>query len=142
MGTSSEGILKFNKISWVAYNSSNSDLPSNRITALNQEGGKVFIGYDESLSVPGGIIVFDGNEWNSNLFAFEAQRVNEIYIDDEHNKWISTDEGIYFLSNSNVPRVYNAQNSGLKSNSILSIYRHENFVWVATESDGIYKLKL
>ncbi len=142
IGTASRGIYKFNKSQIKNFNEQNSNLPSNGISCMEWDGNWLFVGYDESINSPGGIIAFDGTTWNKNLFMFEANFVREIYIDSENNKWAASNTGIHMLSNSNIINNFTTQNSNIKTNSINSIYRVGDRVWIATEKKGVYKFKL
>lgn len=143
IGTSSTGLYKMIKTNWTNYDVNNSGLPNNRITALVWDLGKLYVGFDESTDNSGGIVIFDGSNWDSNLFGFRAEKVNDIFIDGGNNKWISTDMGIYYFSSSNVPHIYNRNNSGLKSNNIMSVSEdNNNDIWIATADFGVYKFKM
>jgi hypothetical protein len=114
-----EGLLKFDGVNWTVYNTSNSGLPSNDVSAIAIDGqGNKWIG------TGWGLAKFDGVNWtvyktsNSGL---PGDWVWAIAIDGQGNKWIGTDGGGLAKFDGVNWTVYNTSNSGLPSDYITAI---------------------
>ena len=76
--------------------------------------------------------------YNTSNSGILNDNVNSILVDDNNNKWIGTQDGIYMYNGSNWI-VYNTSNSGLPSNDIRFIKQDaEKKLWFAT-NQGICK---
>ncbi len=82
-------------------------------------------------------------EMNTNLEQISID-VNSIAIDKDDSKWIGTSKGLYKLNAGNVlEETYTVENSGLLSDSILSLEIDENeeYLWIGTTM-GLNRLAL
>ncbi|MCF8303634.1 MAG: T9SS type A sorting domain-containing protein [Bacteroidales bacterium] len=88
---------------WVVYNTSNSDLPSDKIESLGFEGTDTWVGtYD------GGVAEFDGANWtvyNSSNSSLPIDRVLSIAING-NDKWFGTTWGLANLDATDTWTVY------------------------------------
>lgn len=85
------GIFSFAQTgSWVVYDVSNSDLPSDKIESLSFNGSGTWAGtYD------GGVAWFDGTNWTTII---SGQHVTDMDIDSNGDLWLSTyTNGVYYL---------------------------------------------
>ena len=98
MGTHENGLVKFDGIHWEAYNTSNSELPSNSVQNVTVEGAN-----NVWMSTEYGLTRFDGDTWktfdtnNSNL---PSNTINSIMIDANTTKWVATDLGLISFAGS------------------------------------------
>ncbi len=87
------GLAMFDGSTWMVYNTSNSDLPSNRIKCITiDDSDYKWIGtsYD-------GLAVFDDRSWtvyNKDNSGLPNNYITSIAIDKAGNKWIGTDGGL------------------------------------------------
>ena len=135
------GLVKFDGVNWTVYDTSNSGLPSPRVTSLAvDEEGNIWIGtipyWNGSTYVGGGIVKFDGVNWtvydttNSGL---PSNFVRTITIDSQGNKWIGTVYGGLAKFDGANWTVYNTSNSGLPYNYVNSIAIDiQGTVWIGT----------
>ena len=127
------GVTKFDGTTWMTYNSSNSGLPDNDITAITiDSNGDKWIG-----TMNGGVAKFNGSTWtvyttsNSGL---PSNSIQDIAIDANGDKWIGTwSNGGVAKFNGSTWTVYTTSNSGLPSNSIRAIAIDTNGdKWIGT----------
>lgn len=124
------GILCFNDTAWSLYNSENSLLPSNYITALAiEESGAKWIG------TYAGLATLDGSEWtlfNAENAGLPSDSISTISIDKYNHKWIGfsftrKEDGHCFGGDGIAKydgqswQFFTEENSGLPSNNIFSI---------------------
>lgn len=86
------GLVKFDGNRWDLFDTKNSGIPSNSITALVADNeGKIWVGTDIGLSV------FDGNTWityDKSNSAIPSLDIRDLAVDAENNIWIGTTEGL------------------------------------------------
>ena len=105
-----DGFTKFDGTHWTHYNTSNSGLPANYVTAIEiDQEGNLWIGTGNNypfgnIDKGGGLVKFDGINWavfdtsNSNL---PSNDITSLLFDDHHNLWIGTEGGgLAILKNS------------------------------------------
>ncbi|HOX79145.1 MAG TPA: two-component regulator propeller domain-containing protein [Bacteroidales bacterium] len=136
------GILCFNDTTWTLYNSENSLLPSNYITALAiEESGAKWIG------TYAGLAKLDGSEWtllNAENSDLPSDSISSISIDKYNHKWIgfsfTNQESGHCFGGDGIAKFndltwqfYTKENSGLPSNNIYSIFIDEfENKWIGT----------
>ena len=114
---------------WLVYNTSNSGLPSNRISAIAiDKSGNKWIGTEG-----GGLVKFDGKNWivyNTLNSGLPVDTINSITIDDLKNIWIAagTNYGRTGIAKFNGAdwTLYNPSNSGLPHCIIKSLNFAQN----------------
>ena len=122
--------------SWEWYNTSNSGLPSDNLTALAVDSSNnIWIGTEEH-----GVTKYDGVDWftyNTSNSGLPSNNINSVLADQSGNLWIGTNNGLAKL-NGNIWEVYNSQNSGLPTNTALNLAL-DSFgkIWGLTQSGGI-----
>lgn len=126
---------------WVAYNKSNSSIPSNFIlnAAIDNEN-IIWIGTDDN-----GFASFNGKEWtnyNKSNSPLPDNRINALYLDKNNNKWIgTTNYGLVKFDGINWT-IYNSANSGLPGDMITAITSDENNnLWIGTYNKGVAVLR-
>ena len=123
------GLVSLDGTDWVVYDTSNSEIPGNYITAIaTEDNGTKWIG------TRFGLAAFDGTNWliydsaNSEL---PSNRVFSIAIDTSGVKWIGTQHGLATID-GNSWSVYTTSNSGLPGNWIGPIAIEDNNTkWLA-----------
>jgi hypothetical protein len=131
------GLAKFDGMNWTVYNTSNSNLPSNYVTAIAIDGqGNKWIGTSE------GLVKFDGKNWtvyNTSNSGLPSDYVTAIAIDGQGNLWVGTSEGLVKFDGTNWTD-FNFSSSGLPNNRItaIAIDRQGN-KWIGTWGEGIVK---
>ncbi len=90
------GLCKFDDVHWTRYDTSNSALPNNYITAIAVDGQQ-----NKWLSTVAGLTKFDGTTWTTypTPNAFQNRIINCISIDNQNNKWVSAHNGIFKFDN-------------------------------------------
>jgi ligand-binding sensor domain-containing protein len=122
------GLAKFDGANWTVYNTSNSGLPSNYVTAIAIDGqGNKWIG------TGGGLAKFDGVNWTVYNWFYSGYPGKTISIDEQGNIWIGTDGGGLAKFDGANWTVYNTSNSGLPSNWVRAIAIDEQGnKWIGT----------
>ena len=69
--------------------------------------------------------------------------VNDINIDSEDNKWVSTSIGFIWYNEQNVSRVFSTFNSLISTDNTKASARDKNgTIWIATYKGGLNKFKV
>lgn len=137
IGTSYNGVAKFDGYNWSVYNVVNSGIINGEVYVISIDNqGNKWIG------TWGGVSKFDGVNWvnynisNSGLAGFS---VYSIFIDRNGNKWFGTNNGVSKFDGTNWT-TYRSENSGLVFNSVTCIIEDkQNNMWFGTMFKGISK---
>jgi len=137
MGTNSTGLIKFADTNWTFYNSSNSGLLDNHITALHiDKYGNKWIG-----TAYNGIFKFDGTAWvnyNNTNSGLPNDLVLEISSDENDNKWIGTLQSGLVVFDGTDWTIYNTSNSDLPNNCVSSIViDRQNNKWIGSSNANL-----
>lgn len=134
-------LAKFDRTNWTVYSASNSNLPSNIVTALAGDGNSMWIGgypyYDRNDHFyRGGVAKFDGAGFTSFEEAgLPSNEVTAIAIDPKGNKWIGTRGAGVAKFDGAKWTVYDKTNSALPTNRIRSLaFDSEGNIWIGTEA--------
>ena len=128
---------------WTIYNTSNSELPENKIKSITMDGkGTIWLG-----TAGDGVVKFDGkNKWqtyNESNSGNPGNHVDSIAIDQNGNIWIATGNGVAKFDGDTTWTVYTTSNSGLpdndtypiaidRSQELSEIRGNEISVWIGT----------
>lgn len=144
LGTANTGIFKFKDgIFGKPYRDSIPGISSNRIstTAISQNGEKWF-GHLPGPGKRGGVSIFNGNSWKSIFIGTDGNLIEDIYVDQLNNKWISTNEGLFQIVGETPLFFYNRNNSLISFSHVKAVVRdNDGLIWVATYGGGLNKLK-
>jgi len=129
------GLVKFDDISWEVYTTENSDLTTNKLTAIAiDDNDTKWIG-----TAGEGLIKIESDKYsiykrdNSGL---SYDYISCLEIDKKGDLWIGTGYGISVFDGDNW-KTFTNRNSPLPSNYIYSIsFEDNNTAWIATNSDG------
>jgi len=104
---------------WNLFDTSNSGLPSNNLTALGVDSSNnIWIGTEAH-----GVTKYDGINWftlNTSNSGLPSNNINSVLADQLGNLWIGTNDGLAKL-NGSIWEVYNSQNSGLPGDLALNL---------------------
>ena len=126
---------------WTAYNTANSGLPYNGVTALViDEQGNAWIGTGKWWAYAGGgLAKFDGTSWTVYNMSNSQLPNNDhvsLSIDAQGNIWSGTENGLSKFDGVNW-MVYKTNNSGMPSNRTgAPAFDAEGNAWIATFSNG------
>jgi len=131
------GIAKFDGLKWTVYNTSNSDIPSNNVTAIAFDHyGNLWVGTDGS-----GLAKFDGTNWtvyNWSTSGSPSGYITDIFVDHSGKVWVGTSSnlagqggGIAVFDGPNFT-VLNSSNSPLPNNEIYQISGNSTSIWIVT----------
>ncbi len=142
MADTSLGVLSFNGTSFTNYPIENYGYPSKSvICSAVSPSGDVWFGCNAFRGVSGGLTYYSGSQFN-NIFLSSFVLINNIFIDNNDIKWISTDNGIYEINGTSITAHYYTINSPITSNDIKgSTEDSEGNLWIATGTAGLVKFK-
>ena len=90
-----------------------------------------------------GVSYWDGNIFTKFLLGTPNNNINNIFIDPENNKWISSWEGFIWFDDGNSSRTLTTFNSLISSNQTNgSVRDHNGVVWITTNGGGLNKFKV
>jgi ligand-binding sensor domain-containing protein len=126
------GLAYFDDDNWTVYNTDNSGLPCNDISAVAvEDNGMAWIGTYWSYM---GVVSFDGNNWNNYITGYT---ISDIEIENDGTKWVGTHYGLAKYNNSSW-YFYTTGNSGLPDNYVTSIVIDDaGKKWIGTDQGGV-----
>ncbi|MEM7372690.1 MAG: two-component regulator propeller domain-containing protein [Bacteroidota bacterium] len=145
LGSSTNGVYRYDQQSFVNYSTNPSGLHDNRIrTIAVAPDGTAWAGMGSWPAIFGnveeGVSFFDGQSWtelsvtNSDL---PNNDVKDILIDTKNQTWIATDGGLVSIDDG-IWTTLHTGNSGLASNLITSLHEAEDsMLWIGTDGSGI-----
>jgi ligand-binding sensor domain-containing protein len=137
IGTSEEGLIRFDDKTWTVFTVDNSPLPGNKVNFIYIDHNNTkWIGTDA------GLALFDDVNWtiyNTSNSGLPSNEVTCAAINTQNNEtWIGTDKGLVRYNNGEW-QVYTTSNTRLPYNSItsLAIDERDNTKWVGTIGAGV-----
>ena len=143
-GTVLNGIFKFENNVFVRYFlHPNNGYPSNTISAIEADGfNNVWFCFLPDTAGRGGISYYDGSAFHNYFPGTPQVNVNDVFIDNQNNKWFATSEGFIMYDAQNISTPFRTFNSLITSNVIESCIRDMNGnVWITTFASGLNKYK-
>jgi ligand-binding sensor domain-containing protein len=136
IGSLSNGLIRFDEISFTNYNESNSPIPDDRINCLSVDNqNRIWTGTDF------GIGIFNGSSWiiyNRNNSGLTSEIINSIRFDNLGNAWIGTSANLVKFDGAS----WILYNDPLSHDWIKDLYiESENKIWLATQMYGIFVLE-
>ncbi len=143
IGTSQYGIYTLVDSSLVEYDDSIYNYPTNRISSVDIDPmGNVWFCHLPDSARRSGISFWDGNVFTNYFLGPVDNNVNDIFVDNQNNKWISTHAGFVKLDQQNVPTTYTTFNSLISSSqSNSSVKDFNGVIWITTQGGGLNKFK-
>jgi hypothetical protein len=144
LATSTNGIITFQDGNFFPFSQPKHNYPSLNVSSLDAENSSAmwFCFNPDSVSF-GGV-----GYWKDNLFTtvysgLPTDIINDIFIDSESNKWISTSIGFIWYNEQNVPQIFTTFNSLITTdNTYASVRDEDGVVWIATYKGGLNKFKV
>jgi hypothetical protein len=115
------GLGKFDGANWTMFNTGNTIITTNNISALNtQYGNVIWVGIQTSIS-NGGLYSYNGTTWTDFSTSINSNFVNVFFADNTtSNLWVGTKAGVYKFDGS-IWTNFTVANSGLASDTVLSL---------------------
>jgi len=135
IGSSNNGLIRFNGSIFANFNTTNSEIPSNNITSINVSPiNEIWVGTDA------GVTVYNNSTWrvyNSSNSGLGNENVTSIQFDVSGNVWIGTWNGIVKYDGVNWERsTYSSDHVDFLWVSDFDINDSEE-KWIGTSSFGI-----
>ncbi len=130
---------------WKIYQTNNSTIPSNNITAITQDNsGDYWIGFgNDNLGNQGGLFKYDGNNWIKYVIDsldFGSFQITDIKSDELNNIYVATFGRGVIKINENGYSIFDTLESDISSNDILCIATESrNKIWFGTYWHGLIK---
>lgn len=142
IGSSEFGILKFKNNQFIEFTDSVYNFPTNKITTIDVENNNnVWFGHNLQNLKRSGISVFNNSVFINFYLGTNANKINSIYVNG-NKKWISTSEGLVYLSESNNSTTFRTLNSLISSDYVTGAVMDKNsIIWVITNGGGLNKFK-
>jgi len=135
---------------WRVYNSSNCDLPEDRLKSITMDNkGNIWLG----TAGDGGVKFNRKNRWivyNETTSGISNNHVDSIAIDRRGNIWFGTGNGVCKFDGDSTWTIYTTENSGLPNDDIYPVAIDRSLpisdlrddqasVWIGTYGDGVAK---
>jgi len=134
-----------NAAEWTVYNTANSGLPYNGVTALAIDAqGTIWVGTGRWYALAGGgLAKFDGQNWtvyNTSNSGLPNNDHIDLSIDAQGGVWSATESGLSRFDGQNWT-VYMTHNSGLPVNQMgcAPVYDAQGNAWIGTFGGGLVK---
>lgn len=138
------GLINFNSGILTYYSDSVYHYPTKIISAIDiDQFGNVWSCHQNVLGSRNGVSVFDGVSFTNSYLGSSTNILNDIFIDSNNRKWISTIEGLVLVKPDGTTVSYKKLNSLISSDSVTScgIDLIGN-LWITTNSGGLNKFKI
>lgn len=144
MGTNDFGIVSLVDSSLVYYPDSIYNYLTNRISSVDiDQAGNVWFCHQPDSGRRSGVSFWDGNSFTNFFIGTADNNVNNIFVDDQNNKLISTHEGYVKFDQQNFATTYTTFNSLISSTQTnASVVDINCSLWITTQGGGLNKFKL
>jgi hypothetical protein len=123
-------------LTWVNFNTTNSELPDDFINHVAVEKGII----KWIATASGGLARFDDNSWsifNTSNSPLPSNNIRYIGIDKLNRKWICVESDLIVYDDINW-KIYNSTNSNLPNNNLRCVaFDSRNDAWIGTFGGGI-----
>jgi len=143
IGTREHGIVSLVDSALIYYPDSIYNYATERISSTDiDQMGNVWFCHMPDSARSSGVSFWDGNVFTNFFLGTVNNNVNNIFIDDQDNKWISTHEGFIKFDQQNVSTIFTTFNSLISSHQTNASVRDINgAVWITTQGGGLNKYK-
>ncbi len=143
VGTREYGIVSLVNNAFVYYPDSVFNYATERISSIDiDQDGNIWFCHMPDSARRSGISSWDGNTFTNFFLGSANNNVNNIFIDDQNNKWISTHEGFIKFDQQNVSTTFTIFNSLISSNlTNASVKDIHGSLWITTQGGGLNKYK-
>ena len=144
IGTKEEGIVRLENDSLIFYSETIYQYPTSRISSVVKDAvGNIWFSHMPDSAQASGVSFWNGSIFTKIFLGTPNNNVNNIFIDAENNKWISTWEGFIWFDNGNSGRTFITFNSLISSHQTNGSVRDQNgAVWITTNGGGLNKFKV
>jgi ligand-binding sensor domain-containing protein len=143
LGTRADGIRLFENEAFDSLLIFEYDYPSNTISSIDADNqNNIWFCFLPDTAGRGGVSKWDGFAFANFLLGSFDNNVNNIFIDDQNNKWFSSTEGFVLFDAQNNSTIFNSLNSLISTDNVRASIRDQNgSVWISTNGGGLNKLK-
>ena len=143
IGTREHGIVSLVDSAFVYYPDSIYNYPTERISSIDiDQNGNTWFCHMPDNARSSGVSFWDGNIFTNYFLGSANNNVNNIFIDDQNNKWVSTHEGFIKLDQGNVSTIFTTFNSLISSHQTnASVKDIHGSLWITTLAGGLNKFK-
>jgi streptogramin lyase len=144
IGTREYGIVTLENDSLTFIPATIYNYPTERISSVAKDNfGNIWFTHMPDSGRMSGVSFWDGNIFNNTFLGTATNNVNNIYIDADNNKWISTWEGFVLFDSQNFSQIFSSLNSLISSDRInASVTDQSGAVWITTQGGGLNKFKV
>ena len=143
LGTKSNGIFIlqngiYNEFAKIQYN-----YPTYSVSSIStDQSNYLWFCFLPDSSGRGGVSYWNGNSFTNFFLGTPQNNINNIFIDEQNNKWFGTTEGLVLFDAQNNSELFNTSNSLITANNVRSSVRDQNGkVWLTTIGGGLNKYK-
>jgi len=143
VGTKDIGIVSLVDSAFIYYPDSIYNYLTERISSIDiEQNGNIWFCHMPDSARRSGVSFWDGNTFTNFFLGTADNNVNNIFIDDQNNKWISTHEGFIKLDQGNVSTIFTTFNSLISSDQTnASVKDIHGSLWLTTFAGGLNKFK-
>jgi len=144
IGTREYGIVTLENDSLTFIPDTIYNYPTERISSVARDNfGNMWFTHMPDSARMSGVSFWDGNIFHNTFLGTATNNVNNIYIDADNNKWISTWEGFVWVDAQNPPQTFRTLNSLISSDRTnASVTDQNGVVWITTQGSGLNKFKV
>ncbi|MBK7630307.1 MAG: PEGA domain-containing protein [Ignavibacteriales bacterium] len=138
------GIIKFNSGVLTYYPDSVYLYPTNIVSAIDiDQTGSVWSCHQNVLGSRNGVSIFNGTSFTNSYYGSSTNILNDVFIDKNNRKWISTNEGLVLVKQDGSTISYKKSNSLISSDAITSCCLDLNGdLWITSFGGGFNKFKV
>jgi sugar lactone lactonase YvrE len=138
------GIIKFKDEIITYFLDSIYLYPTNIVSAIEiDQLGNVWSCHQNILGSRNGVSVFDGSQFNNTYYGSSTNSLNDIFIDSNNRKWISTTEGLVLVKQDGNTIIFKKSTSLISSDAVTSCFIDLNGdLWITTNGGGLNKFKI
>ena len=144
IGTREDGIVTLENESLTFIPITFYNYPTRRISSVAKDQvGNIWFTHMPDSARLSGVSFWDGSGFNSIPLGTPANNVNNVYIDSDNNKWISTWQGFVWYDAQNSSQTFRTLNSLISSDRTnASVMDQNGVVWITTSTGGLNKFKV
>ncbi|MCZ7612349.1 MAG: PEGA domain-containing protein [Ignavibacteriaceae bacterium] len=143
LGTKTGGIFVFEDEIFKSVSKYNYNYPSLTISSIDRDlFNNFWFCFLPDTSGRAGVSYYNMSNFTNYFPGTSQNTFNNIFVDDENNKWIAASEGLIKYDAQNNFSAFTTSNSLITSNIIKASSRDENgIVWITTSVGGLNKYK-
>lgn len=136
------GLIKFDGTNWTLYDTTNSDLPSNRLSSIGVDlEDNIWVGMGDNY----GVSVFDGASWinyNRSNSELDTYSVFDINFDKNNNPWLGSWKFLWTKKNNKWVQIKHRNSGDRITYYVLEVdVDKNNDIWYITSVNGVYRYK-